>query len=75
MALKVLDKFEIDLVLLIFKCQLWMVMKLLKGLRNKIDSKIYHCYFLTAKTDSGSLIKGFELGAKDYIRKPLILKS
>ena len=30
MALKVLDKFKIDLVLLIFKCQLWMVMKLLK---------------------------------------------
>lgn len=26
--------------------------------------------FLTAKTDKGSLLKGFELGAQDYINKP-----
>jgi signal transduction histidine kinase len=39
-------------------------------LKNSPESKEVPVIFLTAKTDSDSLIKAFELGAVDYLTKP-----
>lgn len=44
-------------------------------LRERIPSNLLPVLFLTAKTDSGALEKGFEVGATDFITKPLNRKE
>jgi signal transduction histidine kinase len=41
-----------------------------KTLKNEVQTKDIPILFLTAKTESEDIIKGFELGAVDYITKP-----
>lgn len=74
-ALKILEKFDIDLILLDIQ------MPVLNGYETakqiQIDPKLKDIpiIFLTSKSDSDSIVKGFELGAKDYISKPFNLKE
>ena len=75
MALKVLDKFEIDLVLLDIQMPIMDGYETIKEIKKQDRFKDLPVIFLTAKTDSDSLIKGFELGAKDYIRKPFSIEE
>ncbi len=75
MALKVLDKFKIDLVLLDIQMPIMDGYETIKEIKKQDRFKDLPVIFLTAKTDSGSLIKGFELGAKDYVRKPFNTKE
>lgn len=44
--------------------------ELCEFLRQKEDLKNVPIIFLTAKTDVNSIVKGFELGANDYVTKP-----
>lgn len=41
-----------------------------KKIRNDLKNKEVPIIFLTAKTDTESILKGFESGAQDYITKP-----
>ena len=75
MALKVLDKFEIDLVLLDIQMPIMDGYETIKEIKKQDRFKDLPVVFLTAKTDNDSLIKGFELGARDYIRKPFNTKE
>lgn len=75
MALKVLDKFKIDLVLLDIQMPIMDGYETIKEIKKQDRFKDLPVIFLTAKTDSDSLIKGFELGAKDYVRKPFNTKE
>jgi len=71
-ALNWLDKKKFDLILLDIMMpgmDGYEVCSLIK--KNPAISEI-PIIFITAKTDSGSIIKGFESGAVDYITKPFI---
>jgi DNA-binding response OmpR family regulator len=69
-ALEMTDRFRPDLILLdiiMSEPDGLQVCEQLKASREKKDIPVI---FLTAKTDSEDIVKGFELGAVDYITKP-----
>lgn len=74
-ALKILEKFDIDLILLDVQMPVLDGYETAKQIQNDTRLKEIPIIFITAKSDSESIIKGFELGAKDYISKPFNLKE
>ena len=74
-ALKILEKFDIDLILLDIQMPVLDGYETAKQIQNDTRLKEIPIIFLTAKSDSESIIKGFELGAKDYISKPFNVKE
>ena len=74
-ALKILEKFDIDLILLDIQMPVLNGYETAKQIQNDTRLKEIPIIFITAKSDSESIIKGFELGAKDYISKPFNLKE
>lgn len=70
-ALKVLDKHpDIDLMLIDIEMPLMNGYELANKLQSNEQTKNIPFIFLTANQDDGSIIKGFELGASDFISKP-----
>ncbi|MEA2029969.1 MAG: response regulator [Campylobacterota bacterium] len=69
-ALKLLEKFEFDLILLDVQMPdmngYEVAQKILSSERTK-DTPII---FLTSLNDEASIVKGFEMGAVDYVTKP-----
>lgn len=74
-ALKILEKFDIDLILLDIQMPILDGYETAKLIQNDSRLKEIPIIFLTAKSDSDSIVKGFELGAKDYISKPFNVKE
>ena len=70
-ALNILDKFEIDLVLLDIEMPLINGFEVAKKIKSQIEYKDIPIIFITAnRNDEETLVKGFESGAKDFITKP-----
>lgn len=74
-ALKILEKFTIDLILLDVQMPILDGYETAKQIQMNTKLKEIPIIFLTAKSDSESIVKGFELGAKDYISKPFNIKE
>jgi diguanylate cyclase (GGDEF)-like protein len=74
-ALKILDKFDIDLVLLDIQMPVLDGYETAKAIKSDIRLQDIPIIFLTGKADSESIVKGFELGAKDYVTKPFNTKE
>jgi len=71
-ALKWLDKKKFDLILLDIMMPVMDGYELCSLIRKNPAISETPIIFITAKTDSESIIKGFEAGAVDYITKPFI---
>lgn len=69
-ALKVLKKFPIDLVLLDIQMPKLNGYEVAGLIKKDKTTKDIPFMFLTSKDDSDSIVKGFELGAVDYLTKP-----
>jgi DNA-binding response OmpR family regulator len=69
-ALNVLEKFHIDLVLLDISMPNMSGYEVASYIKCNEKLKNIPFIFLTAKQDQSSIIKGFEVGAIDYISKP-----
>lgn len=69
-ALKILNKFPIDLVLLDIQMPQMDGYELAQKIQEDAQLKNIPYIFLTAANSEESIVKGFELGAKDYITKP-----
>ncbi|MFP4470332.1 MAG: response regulator [Bacteroidales bacterium] len=63
-------KFDYDLILLDIMMPGMDGFETCRLLKNEDETKHIPVIFLTAKSDSDSLVKGFELGAVDYLTKP-----
>jgi CheY-like chemotaxis protein len=74
-ALKVIDKILPDLIILDIMMPELDGFEMCQRLKNSERTKDIPIIFLTAKTESNSIIKGFELGAMDYITKPFNSKE
>lgn len=74
-ALKILEKFKIDLILLDVQMPVLDGYETAKAIKENQDLKDIPFIFLTSKDDSDSIIYGFELGARDYISKPFNIKE
>jgi two-component system sensor histidine kinase/response regulator len=70
MALSWLNKRTFDLILLDIMMPEISGFDVCEQIRAKEDLNDLPIIFLTAKTDKESIIKGFNLGAQDYITKP-----
>jgi signal transduction histidine kinase len=75
MALSILNKIEIDLILLDIKMPNIDGYEVAKEIVNSDRLKSIPFIFLTSKSDEESIIRGFEMGAKDYISKPFNSKE
>ncbi len=69
-ALKILEKFDINLILLDIVMPKLDGYETLKKIKENPKTQNIPVIFLTMKNDSDSITKAFELGAKDYIKKP-----
>ena len=69
-ALELIDKIDFDLILMDIMMPDMDGFETYKRIREKEQHKDLPIIFLTAKVDIESMVKGFELGAVDYIRKP-----
>ncbi|WP_372368540.1 response regulator [Candidatus Uabimicrobium sp. HlEnr_7] len=69
-ALKIAQKIDIDLILLDIMMPEIDGFETCKRLKNSLHSKDIPVIFLTAKVDSEDIVKGFKLGAVDYVTKP-----
>lgn len=69
-ALQVLSKFDIDLILLDIQMPKLNGYEVAEAIMKDPRLKDIPFLFLTAQSDSRSLVHGFELGAKDYLTKP-----
>lgn len=69
-ALELIEKINFDLILLDIMMSGMDGFETYNKIRQFENCKIIPIIFLTAKVDIESVIRGFELGAIDYIRKP-----
>ncbi|MBW7847298.1 MAG: hybrid sensor histidine kinase/response regulator [Bacteroidales bacterium] len=69
-ALELTREHEFDLILLDVMMPGMDGFEVCRKLRTDNRSKNIPIIFLTAKTDSASVVKGFEIGANDYVTKP-----
>lgn len=69
-ALKILEESEIDLILLDVEMPEMDGFECAKLIKENPLTKDIPIIFLTAHTDKKYIVKGFELGANDYIAKP-----
>ncbi len=69
-AVKILETVIVDLVLLDIKMPKMDGFEVAKYITSSNKLKNIPFIFLTASNDQDSIVKGFELGAKDYITKP-----
>jgi len=69
-ALELIEKITFDLILMDIMMPDMDGFETYKRIREKEKNKDLPIIFLTAKVDIESMVKGFELGAVDYIRKP-----
>ncbi len=70
MALKILDKIKPDLILLDIMMPEMDGFETCKEIKAKPEFADVPVIFLTARTEIEDVVKGFELGAVDYITKP-----
>lgn len=69
-ALTWVDEKEFDLILLDVMMPEMDGFEVCKRLKEKSETRDIPIIFLTSKTDTESIVRGFELGAVDYISKP-----
>ena len=69
-ALSLISSNDFDLILLDIMMPGITGYELCTILKNESKTKDIPIIFLTAKTDTESIVKGFEVGAQDYITKP-----
>jgi phosphoserine phosphatase RsbU/P len=69
-AIEMAQSNDFDLILLDVMMPNMNGFEVCENLRNDPRSKEIPIIFLTAKTDTDSIIKGFNLGAQDYVTKP-----
>lgn len=69
-ALEWIEKKEFDLILLDVMMPEMDGYEVCEKIRTDDKNKNLPIIFLTAKTDSESIVRGFEIGAQDYITKP-----
>ncbi|MFP4470334.1 MAG: response regulator [Bacteroidales bacterium] len=69
-ALEMLTYTEFDLVLLDILMPGMDGFEVCRNIRSRWSSREMPIIFLTARTDMDSVLKGFELGAQDYLTKP-----
>lgn len=69
-TLEILAENRIDLILLDIMMPGMDGFEVLEKLKQKPETKEIPVIFLTARTDTDDIIKGFQLGAVDYITKP-----
>ncbi|MDA3892001.1 MAG: hybrid sensor histidine kinase/response regulator [Salinivirgaceae bacterium] len=69
-ALEWIEKKEFDLILLDVMMPEMDGYEVCEKIRANDKNKNLPIIFLTAKTDSESIVRGFEIGAQDYITKP-----
>jgi two-component system cell cycle response regulator len=74
-ALEILDRFDIDMILLDIEMPILDGYETAKKIISNPHFREIPFIFLTAKTDSKSIAKGFEIGAKDYVTKPFNTKE
>lgn len=74
-ALKILDKIKPDLILLDIMMPDMDGYEVCKRIKMQSHLQEIPIIFLTAKTDIEDIIKGFDLGAVDYITKPFNIKE
>ena len=70
-ALQVIEKQDIGLVMLDLTAAAIDGLKLLRELKSKRQGKKLQTIIITDPTEPEKEIKGLELGAVDYLRKPL----
>ncbi|MCB1189320.1 MAG: diguanylate cyclase [Leptospiraceae bacterium] len=69
-ALGMLDNFTPDLILLDIMMPVMDGFEICQKIKGKTEYQDVPIIFLTAKTSTEDIVKGFELGAVDYITKP-----
>ena len=69
-ALNFLDKSEPDLILLDIMMPDFDGFEVCRKIKSDIALKHIPIIFLTARTDSEDIVKGFEMGGADYVTKP-----
>jgi len=69
-ALDLIDDIQPDLILLDIMMPELDGFEVCRKLKNSETTKKIPIIFLTAKTDTDDIVKGFELGAADYVTKP-----
>ncbi|MBN2825294.1 MAG: hybrid sensor histidine kinase/response regulator [Campylobacterales bacterium] len=69
-VLEILDKFEVDLIVLDIEMPQIDGFEVAKKIRNNPDTANMPIIFVTSYRDEEHIIKGFELGGNDYITKP-----
>lgn len=74
MGLRLIDSFQIDLIICDINMPRLDGFGVLKALRKKSNSKIPFI-FLTAETDRNNRWKAMQLGANDYLNKPIRLQE
>jgi signal transduction histidine kinase len=74
-ALETVDKIKPDLILLDVMMPVMDGHETCKHLKSNEATKNIPVMFLSAKTETEDIVKGFELGAVDYISKPFIGKE
>ena len=74
-ALKILDRFNVDLILLDIDMPILDGYETLKEIKKKEKLKDIPVIFLTSKYNDDSMVYGYELGVKDYIKKPFNTKE
>lgn len=74
-ALRKIKTIEFDLILLDIMMPEMNGFEVCKAIKNDDHSKDIPIIFLTAKNDTESVVKGFEMGAVDYITKPFNYKE
>jgi two-component system sensor histidine kinase/response regulator len=74
-ALNILSKIDIDLILLDIKMPNMDGYEVAKHITNDDKLKKIPFIFLTSKVDEESIVKGFNVGAKDYISKPFNIQE
>lgn len=69
-ALKILDSNKIDLILLDIMMPEMDGFEVCRILKTKHETKGIPVIFLTARTETDNIVKGFQIGGVDYITKP-----
>ncbi len=69
-ALDVVDRVKPDLILLDIMMPVMDGFEACKRLKENPETADIPIIFLTAKTEAGDIVKGFQLGAVDYVTKP-----
>jgi len=70
MALSQIESNHFDLILLDIMMPQMDGFEVCRRIRNRPDSRDTPIIFLTAKNDTDSIVKGFAMGAMDYLSKP-----